>query len=267
MLASAAGRRRRCGGTIAGIGYHLSIIYRAIEKYKPGELSTGEPAKRRPGRPRATLVPAPADTREVILDVAAHLFATNGYAATGTREIAAAVGLRQASLFHYFARKEDLLAELLDRTVSPSLESTAWLIRRAEPAPVRLYVLARQDVMNLFGSRQNLAALQLLPEARDSRFSDFWSKRSRLRGRYRTLVREMGQGDMLVSWPIEFVTDFVFGAVEATMTWSERARRSSSARTADAVASAAVRGVMVKPPSAENLRAAGDRLLREAAVS
>src|SRR3974390_2797094 len=117
-------------------------------------------------------------------------------------------------------------------------------MRRPEPPPVRLFVLARQDVMNLFGSRQNLAALQLLPEARDERFSDFWSKRSRLRARYRTLLREMTRRGLVVDWPVEFATDFVFGAVEATMTWSEQARRASSARTAEAVASAAVRGVM-----------------------
>ena len=262
VVAGAERRRGGSGGTGGGIGYHLSIIYRAIEKYKPEPADIADPPKRRPGRPRATPAPASADPREDILDVAAHLFATNGYAATGTREIAAAAGLRQASLFHYFRRKEDLFAELLDRTVSPSLESTKWLMRRSEPAPVRLYVLARQDVMNLFGSRQNLAALQLLPEARDERFADFWTKRSRLRARYRTLVREMARGGLLVDAPIEFVTDIVFGAVEATMTWSERARRASSARTAEAVAAAAVRGVMAKPPSADELVAAGSRVLR-----
>ena len=39
---------------------------------------------------------------------AAGLFESRGYTATTTREIATAVGLRQASLFHYFARKERL---------------------------------------------------------------------------------------------------------------------------------------------------------------
>jgi AcrR family transcriptional regulator len=202
----------------------------------------------------------PGDPREVILDTAAQLFATKGYAATGTREIAAAVGLRQASLFHYFRRKEDLFAELLDRTVSPSLAGTAWLMHQSEPAHVRLYVLARQDVMNLCGTGHNLAALQLLPEARDERFADFWSKRSRLRSRYRTLVRAMARDLSLASWPIEFVTDFVFGAVESTMTWSEQGRSRSPARTSHAVAAAAVRGVMAEPPTADQLRAAGDAM-------
>jgi len=240
----------------------LLIIYRSIEKNNGPSEPAGAP-KRRPGRPRATLAPSPADTREVILDTAAQMFARNGYSATGTREIAASVGLRQASLFHYFAHKEDLFAELLDRTVSPALASTAWLVRRSEPAPVRLYTLARQDVMHLFENRHTLAALQLLPEARDPRFADFWAKREQLRRRYRTLVKEIARAGLLAASSTDFATDFVFGAVEATMTWSDRTRRALPARTAHEVAAAAVRGVMAKPTDPERLRRAGDRLLAE----
>jgi len=56
------------------------------------------------------------------------------------------------------------------------------------------------------------------------------------------------------------VTDLVFGAVEATMTWSESSRRAAPERIADAVAAAAVRGVLVKPPTAQALRVAAARL-------
>jgi AcrR family transcriptional regulator len=216
--------------------------------------------KGRPGRPRATNEAPPADTREAILDVAAQLFANKGYAATGTREIATMVGLRQASLFHYFARKEDLFAELLDRTVSPALSATAWLVQHPGPAEVRLYALAHHDVTNLCGSRHNLAALQLLPEARADRFVDFWAKRARLRGRYRALIKEADRAGRIVDGPVEMVTDLVFGAVEATMTWSEHARRASTERTATSVAAAAVRGVLAKPPTPEALHAAAMRL-------
>ncbi|MGO9872512.1 MAG: TetR/AcrR family transcriptional regulator [Acidimicrobiia bacterium] len=220
--------------------------------------------KGRPGRPRASNGEPPVDTREAILDIAAELFANNGYAATGTREIATMVGLRQASLFHYFARKEDLFAELLDRTVSPALSATAWLMHHPGRPEIRLYALAHHDVTNLCGSRHNLAALQLLPEARDVRFAKFWAKRARLRGRYRSLIRDADQAGRVIDRPLEMATDLVFGAVEATMTWSARSRRASTARTADAVASAAVRGVLVRPPSPERLRAAANRLRNEA---
>ena len=144
--------------------------------------------------------------------------------------------------------------------MTPALAATAWLMRHPGRPEVRLYALAHHDVTNLCGTRHNLAALQLLPEARDVRFADFWAKRARLRGRYRSLIQDADHAGRIVDLPIEMVTDLVFGAVEATMTWSERSRRASTVRTADAVASTAVRGVLLRPPSAERLRVAASRL-------
>jgi AcrR family transcriptional regulator len=203
-----------------------------------------------------------ADTREAIVDAAAELFATQGYAATGTREIAAAVGLRQASLFHYFPHKNDLLAELLDRTVAPSLAATDWLASASGHPDVRLYLLARHDVANLCGRRHNLAQLQLLPEARAERFAAFWAKRSELRDRYQALIEEASDGGLLVDLPVGTITDLVFGSVEATMMWFDPGVSAGPAEVADAVALTAVRGILARPQSAVRLRLAGERLVR-----
>ncbi len=51
-------------------------------------------------------------TPERLLDTAATLFWERGYAATTTREIAAAVGIQQASLYYHIASKEVLLYQL-----------------------------------------------------------------------------------------------------------------------------------------------------------
>jgi AcrR family transcriptional regulator len=48
-------------------------------------------------------------TSERLLDTAAKLFWTKGYASTTTREIAALLGVQKASLYHHVSRKEDLL--------------------------------------------------------------------------------------------------------------------------------------------------------------
>ena len=51
-------------------------------------------------------------TPERVLDTAAALFWEKGYAATTTREIAAAVGIQQASLYYHVPSKEGLLYQL-----------------------------------------------------------------------------------------------------------------------------------------------------------
>ena len=53
------------------------------------------------------------DTRERILDVAAHLFATHGFAGTSIRDIADALGVTKAALYYHFASKEELLQNIV----------------------------------------------------------------------------------------------------------------------------------------------------------
>ena len=76
----------------------------------------------RAGRPRLTSQRRPGTTaRDEILDAAGELFTTTGYTGTSTRTIAEAVGIRQASLYHYFKTKDDILCALLSQTVTPTL--------------------------------------------------------------------------------------------------------------------------------------------------
>lgn len=75
----------------------------------------GRPRHQQPSRPGAT-------AREEILDAAAELFTTKGFASTSTRSIADAVGIRQSSLYHHFKTKDDILEDLLEGTVSGGLK-------------------------------------------------------------------------------------------------------------------------------------------------
>ncbi len=209
--------------------------------------AAGNTAIKRLGRPRADPRPVIGDPREQILEAAAGLFSTVGYTATSTREIAAAAGLRQASLFHYFDRKDDLLAELLDRTVEPALTFLATLGRLEAPPQVALFVLVRRDVGNLCSGPCNLGALQLLPEVRAERFAPFWGKRAQLRTGYRDLVGQGRRCGHFVAEPVELLTDEVFGLVESTIVWYDRAGNRPPDTVAKAVARSALRMLLSDP--------------------
>ena len=58
---------------------------------------------------------AAADTAERILDAAAELFATHGYAATTTRAIAERAGVNEVTLFRRFENKRGVLHALAER--------------------------------------------------------------------------------------------------------------------------------------------------------
>ena len=88
----------------------------------------------RAGRPRLTTQRRPGTTaRDEILDAAGELFTTLGYTGTSTRTIAEAVDIRQASLYHYFKTKDDILCALLSHTVSPTLSFIPTLMGAAQP--------------------------------------------------------------------------------------------------------------------------------------
>jgi AcrR family transcriptional regulator len=78
-------------------------------------------------------------TRLRIVAEASHLFSAKGFHGTSTRDIAAAVGIRQPSLFHHFASKREIALTLLAYDLDPSLGHLEHL--RAEPGavPVLLY--------------------------------------------------------------------------------------------------------------------------------
>lgn len=83
------------------------------------------------------------DQREMILDRAAFLFADRGYAATSMNQVAEAVGLSKASLYHYFRDKYSLLVNIAESHVSRLEELVADAeLRKLAPEP-RLRELVR----------------------------------------------------------------------------------------------------------------------------
>ena len=145
-----------------------------------------------PGRPRLVEQRRRGATaRDEILDAAAELFTTRGYSGTSTRMIAEAVGIRQASLYHHFKTKDDILEALLQDTVLAPLEQANVLLSAQGSALERLQQLARFDAGQLARSRWNLGALYLLPELRTERFAEFRSARSELARIYAQLAGEV----------------------------------------------------------------------------
>ncbi|MFB7876340.1 TetR/AcrR family transcriptional regulator [Nocardia sp. NPDC056064] len=142
-----------------------------------------------PGRPRLEQRRRQGTTpRAEILDAAAELFTTHGYANTSTRAVADAVGIRQASLYHHFAAKDDILDALLADTIAGPADLVRRMRDEPEDAATKLYALALFDVRQLRTARWNLGALYLLPELRTERFGEFRQRRDELRAHYERLA-------------------------------------------------------------------------------
>ena len=96
----------------------------------------------------------------------------SGYTGTSTRTIAEAVGIRQASLYHYFKTKDDILCALLSQTVDSDTgihPEPAGRRAGAQRAPNTCMRWRAFDGSQLLDGRWNLGALYLQPELRGRR--------------------------------------------------------------------------------------------------
>ncbi|MFE0460103.1 TetR/AcrR family transcriptional regulator [Kitasatospora sp. NPDC058965] len=211
------------------------------------------PAPPAPGPPSAS--PRGAAARAQVLAAAAELFTRDGYAATTTRAVAERAGLRQGTLYHHFAAKEDILATLLEGTVAPSLECALRLLALAEPVPgARLWALVRFDTELLMGGLSNLGALYQLPEVRGERFARFRQVRCELAGAYRGLLAPL---DRLDEAELRLRAELVLGLVEGSVAVARECAEQEAAVVPEAVADAAVR--LASPDGCDRARLAAVR--------
>lgn len=86
-----------------------------------------------------------SEARERVLDAAERLFAEKGYASVTLRDIAAAVGIRHASLYHHApGGKEELFVEVAGRNFARHREGLGAAIAGAAP-DVRARLRAAAD--------------------------------------------------------------------------------------------------------------------------
>ncbi|MHA6793365.1 TetR/AcrR family transcriptional regulator [Pseudonocardia bannensis] len=127
--------------------------------------AAGEPARPAAREARTRL------RREEIVAAAARIFATAGYHNVGMRDIADAVGIRGASLYHHFPSKEEILyAVCLSVTREPNEENLLLLDAPGTPSQ-RMAALVRAHLRHLHRRRvEHLVGLHelnsLAPEHR-----------------------------------------------------------------------------------------------------
>jgi AcrR family transcriptional regulator len=217
----------------------------------------GRPAPRSPrpvGRPRANRRRITRPPQQEILFHAARLFARQGITATTTREIAAAAGLRQPSLFHWFANKDAIVEALLELSIAPMLSHAERCFEREERAALRLYRLLAFDARELCAAPYDLAAIWLAPEARAKRFERFWRQRERLFELVHMLVaRGVRDGELRASDPL-LAAKLVFGMDEGVLSWFDRGGGLSPEQVGDALAEFALRALLRDPEQVAGLR-------------
>lgn len=89
------------------------------------------------------------DRRQVILDAAARRFAEFGFEATTVRQIADDVNILSGSLYHHFATKEEMLAEVVRGAVLDQRERALRIAGSSHDAETKFVTLIREELTAL----------------------------------------------------------------------------------------------------------------------
>ena len=88
-------------------------------------------------------------TREEITETAAQIFRQKGYHGASMNDIAEAVNLQKASLYHHFTSKQEILLEILDKALQLLLERISPLAEQNSPADKKLRLMIREYLIIL----------------------------------------------------------------------------------------------------------------------
>jgi AcrR family transcriptional regulator len=159
-------------------------------------------------------------SREAILESAAQVIRQKGFHAASMADIAEAVQLQKASLYHHFSSKQDILLELLDRALAMVTDSMAQVMCQDLPADEKLRLAMRSYLQTL--SEQGDLVSVLLMEHRsldDENLSRHIPNRDRFENMWRDLIQEGVVKGVFACDNIPMTARGVMGVMNWTITW------------------------------------------------
>jgi AcrR family transcriptional regulator len=182
--------------------------------------------------------------RDAMLAAAAQLFADRGFAAASMADLAQALGVSKALLYHYYTDKEHLLFDIMDRYLDGLLariDEVTALALRPEPHLRRLI----ERFMEVYESSASYHRVLV----QDSKYLSA-PHLERTRAKQRRVVEAMATAIAALAPQLEHsallkpVTMVLFGMINWTFTWLRDDGALSYADLAPVVADLFLRGVM-----------------------
>lgn len=158
--------------------------------------------------------------RQSILETAAQIFSEKGYHATSMQDIARAVGLKKASLYHHISNKQEILADLLDLALELLIKRMNEVLAQPLPPESKLR-LAMASYLQTLADNHALASVLLLehrslePELHARHIP----RRDRFEGLWRDLIQEGITIGVFNYMDPRFAARALLGVMNWTITW------------------------------------------------
>ena len=186
-------------------------------------------------------------SKEQILEAAAQIFSQKGYHATSMRDIADAVELKKASLYHHIDNKQDILLILLNRALDLVIQQVSEAIEGQAAAPEK-FRLAMRTYIGTLASDRDLAAVLLL-EYRSldpDQYTAHITRRDRFEKIWRDLI-EQGLDEGFIDCPDSAqAARALLGVMNWTIMWYHPQGALSPTEIADQYADLLLNGLLIR---------------------
>jgi AcrR family transcriptional regulator len=231
----------------------------ARDPFIVGRLDSGPgPGGRQGGRNDAQ-----PDTRHLILYTAAEEFARRGYTATTTRQIAAAVGIQQPSLFHHFPTKQAILDVLLGISLERINKVLKDLVARPEDPAVRMMTYLFLDTAHILSCPFNLLGLHADNVLALEDFQYWRNELDALHGGIRKLITQGTACGSFIAVDAELGQWMVTGSIYAAMRVHRGRAMARPQRKAWQIARLTTRSFLAEPAELDTYQAQASRLVRK----
>lgn len=159
-------------------------------------------------------------TRDDILEAAAQVFRQKGFHGASMNDIAEAVNLQKASLYHHVSSKQEILFELLDRALELLLDRIAPIAVQAIPADERLRQMIR-EYLRILAENTDLSAV-LLFEHRSlegRQHARHVPNRDKFESLWRSVLADGVRTKKFQCEDIALATRAILGILNWTLTW------------------------------------------------
>lgn len=158
--------------------------------------------------------------RADIIQAAAQIFRRKGYHAASMQDIADAVGLQKASLYHHFTSKQDILLEILDQALDLLIHDMQAIVD-SDASPESKLRQAMACYIDRVTHQADLAAvLQLEHRSLEPRKrARHIARRDRYDALWRTLIRQGMEAGVFRRLDETIVTFALLGIQNWMITW------------------------------------------------
>ena len=159
-------------------------------------------------------------TREDILEAAAQVFRQKGFHGASMADIAEAVNLQKASLYHHVSSKQEILLAILDRALELLLERISAITSQASSPDQKLKLMVR-EYMKILVENQDLAAVLLFEHrSLESRqHARHVPNRDRFEALWKDVLMEGVSSGIFRCEDPALATRALLGIMNWTMTW------------------------------------------------